>query len=145
MKRGAWLLVLSALPLGCFTDTRASRDRGASSLFENVPTVKEPQKKRCDLYGRGAARGRCDEAKYLAELYVKKLATSDMVCLEGGFGDEPGAGCLARAFIADTSTGKVLVEIKAARPDSRWAEKESNQFWFEEGALVDLYLAEHGY
>ena len=84
-------------------------------------------------------------AKYLAEVYVKKLSTGDMVCLEGGFGDEPGGACLARASVADVSVGKVLVELRDARPNSRWASKESNQFWFEEGALIDLYLAENGY
>lgn len=138
-------VLLMFVGTGCITDSRASRDRGAAGLFENVPTVKTPEKLRCDQYGKGAARGRCDEAKYLAELYVKKLSTGDMVCLEGGFGDEPGGGCLARAAIADTMTGKLLLELKDARPNSRWAQKESNQYWFEEGALIDLYLSENGY
>jgi hypothetical protein len=129
----------------CVTDSRPSRDRGAAGLFENVPVVPAPPKLRCDQYGKGAARGRCDEAKYLAEVYVKKLSTGDIVCLEGGFGEEPGGGCLARASVADTATGKLLLELKEARPNSRWAQKESNQFWFEDGALVDLYLAENGY
>ena len=57
--------------------------------------------------------------------------------------DEPGGACLARASVADVSVGKVLVELRDARPNSRWASKESNQFWFEEGALIDLYLAEN--
>lgn len=147
MKRPAALLlsVGFACLTACLTDSRASRDRGAAGLFENVALVEAPKAKRCDKYGKGAARGRCDEAKYLAEVYVRKLSTGDMVCLEGGFGEEPGGGCLARAAIADTATGKLLVELKEARPNSRWASKESNQYWFEEGALVDLYLVENGY
>ena len=36
-------------------------------------------------------------------------------------------------------------KLREARPNSRWAKKETNQYWFEEGALVDLYLAENGY
>lgn len=149
MKRLAVALWV-VLP-ACITDSRVSRDRGAGGFFENVPVVEAPKdaagkpKLRCDQYGKGAARGRCDEAKYLAEVYVKKLSTGDMVCLEGGFGEEPGGGCLARASVADTSTGRILIELKEARPNSRWSEKETHQFWFEEGALVDLYLAENGY
>jgi hypothetical protein len=142
MKRFGWLLLCVAS--ACLTDSRASRDRGGGG-FDNVPTIPTPEKKRCDQYGKGAQRGRCDEAKYLAENYVRNLSTGDPVCLEGGFGEEPGAACLARASIADTATGKLLIELRQARPDSRWVQKESNQYWFEEGALVDLYLAEHGY
>jgi hypothetical protein len=136
---------LGLLLCACITDTRTSRDRGAAGFFENVPIVPAPPKERCAAYPKGAPRGRCDEAKYLAEIYVHKLSTGDMVCLEGGFGEEPGSGCLARAEIADTATDKLLIELRSARPDSRWHQKENNQFWFEEGALVDLYLADHGY
>ena len=50
-----------------------------------------------------------------------------------------------RASGADVATGMVLLEVREAKPDSRWFHRESNQFWFEEGALVDLYLQEHGY
>jgi hypothetical protein len=143
MKRvGVLLLFVTS---ACLTDNRASRDRGAAGFFENVPLVAAPQTPRCAQYGKGAARGRCDEAKYLAEVYVKKLSPGDMVCLEGGFGEEPGGACLARASVADTSVGKLLIELREARPNSHWASKESNQYWFEEGALIDLYLRENGY
>jgi hypothetical protein len=128
---------------GCLTDGRASRDRGAGGLFENVPVVQAPTKQRCLSHGKNHAR--CDEAKYLAEVYVKKLAPGDMVCLEGGFGEDPRGDCLCRAAVADTATDRLLLELREAKPDSRWFKKESNQYWFEEGALVDLYLADHGY
>jgi hypothetical protein len=143
MKSSA--LALMVLCSACLTDNRATRDRGAAGIFENVPLIRAPQDKVCERYGKGAARGRCDEATYLAEVYIKKLSTGDMVCLEGGFGEEPGGGCLARASVADTATGKLLIELKDARPNSRWAKKEANQYWFEEGALVELYLVENGY
>jgi Tfp pilus assembly protein FimT len=74
-----------------------------------------------------------------------KLSTGDQVCLEGGFGDTPSAACAARAAVVDSSKDLVLLEVREAKPDSRWFNKEQNQFWFEEGALVDLYLADHGY
>jgi hypothetical protein len=138
------VVALCSVCLGaCLTDGRASRDRGSSGFFENVPVIAAPVKTRCET--KGKVHVHCDEAKYLADNYVKKLSPGDMVCLEGGFGDEPRGDCLARAEVADTATNRILLEMREAKPDSRWAKKESNQYWFEEGALVDLYLAEHGF
>jgi hypothetical protein len=39
----------------------------------------------------------------------------------------------------------VLLEVRQAKPESKWFQNEQHQFWFEEGALLDLYLADHGY
>ena len=143
MRTAAWVAAL--LGCSCLHDDRAQRDRGAGGLVENTQTIKAPLKGRCSgLKGSGAGK-RCDEAKYLGEIYVRKLDVGTDVCLEGGFGDEPGGACLARAAVVDTRTNEVLVEIRGAKPDSRWFAKEQNQYWFEEGALVELYLADHGY
>lgn len=140
------LAVLAVVAAGCLTDTRASRSRGAAGFFENVPVYPAPEVSRCAKFKKGGgAAAACDEAKYLAELYVRRLSTGDEVCLEGGFGDRPLASCLARASVADTDTNRLLLEVRSAQPGSKWFNKESNQFWFEEGALVDLYLADHGY
>lgn len=139
----ALALLAAAAACGC-ADTRASRDRGAAGLFENVPTYPAPEKPRCVSHG-GARKKNCDEAQYLGEIYVRRLATGDTVCLEGGFGDSSAAACLARASVVDTATNRVLLEVREAQPNSRWFKKEQNQFWFEEGALVELYLADHGY
>lgn len=131
---------------GCVTEERASRVRGASGFLENVSEYPAPAQSRCEKFKKGSgAANACDEAKYLAELYVRKLSPGDEVCMEGGFGDEPGSACLARGSVADVATNRILLEVRDARPDSRWFKKESNQFWFQEGALVDLYLADHGY
>ncbi len=140
------LIVAASCTLaGCLHDTRDSRDRGAMGWQENVPTIAAPAKPRCKNYpGSGAAK-RCEEAQYLGQIYVRKLSTGDQVCLEGGFGDTPSAACTARAAVVDSSKDLVLLEVREAKPDSRWFNKEQNQFWFEEGALVDLYLADHGY
>ncbi|MBE2253487.1 MAG: hypothetical protein IAE78_28425 [Myxococcus sp.] len=142
----ATLVLLTTLAASCLTDTRASRDRGATGLFDNVPVYPAPEVSRCAKFKKGgSAAAACDEAKYLAELYVRRLSSGDEVCLEGGFGDRPLASCLARASVADTDTNRLLLEVRNAQPSSKWFNKESNQFWFEEGALVDLYLADHGY
>jgi hypothetical protein len=128
---------------GCIKDGRATRDRGHG--FDNVPEYQAPEKDRCAGHASSALKARCDEAKYLAQNYVRKLAAGDEVCLEGGFGDVVGGACMCRARVEDSDTQKVLLDVKEAKPDSRWFGKESHQFWFFEGALVDLYLAEHGY
>ncbi|MDP1823496.1 MAG: hypothetical protein Q8L48_09645 [Archangium sp.] len=132
------LVVLS----GCIS----TRDRGGADWSSRAATYKTPEVLRCAKFkpGGGPAAA-CAEAKYLGEVYVRKLATGDEVCLEGGFGDEPTSACQARATIVDTATNKLLVEIRKVRPESKWFSHEQTQFWFEEGALVDLYVAEHGY
>jgi hypothetical protein len=141
------LAVCAVLTASCLIkDTRASRDRGAAGFFENVPVFPAPKVQRCAKFKPGGKPGAaCDEAKYLAEVYVRRLSAGDEVCLEGGFGERPRSSCLARALVADTDTNRLLLDVRNAQPSSKWFTKESNQFWFEEGALVDLYLAERGY
>ena len=134
-----------ALSSGCVHDTRTQRDRGAAGLVENTETIHAPLKDRCGALGATGAGKRCEEAKYLGAIYVRKLDVGTDVCLEGGFGDEPTGACLSRAQVADSRPGEVLLEVRGAKPDSRWFHKDHNQYWFEEAALVDLYLADHGY
>ncbi len=139
MRARAWALGL--LGAGCVI----ARDPGSLDPHR-VPTYEAPAVERCAKFKAGGApEAACQEAKYLGQLYVRRLATGDEVCLEGGFGDPPGAGCLARAAVVDSGTDLLLLEVRQARPDSRWFQKEQSQFWFREGALVDLYLSDHGY
>lgn len=64
------LVVLLLAASGCLTDTRASRDRGAAGIFENVPLYPAPAVSRCAKFKKGgSAAAACDEAKYLAELW----------------------------------------------------------------------------
>lgn len=130
---------------GCLHDSRPWRDRGAASVFDTAPEVKAPLEDRCVGHGKSSVRTACEDAKYLASLYARRLSPGDGVCLEGGFGEAPLAACLARASVVDVSQNRALIEVREARPDSRWYQRVQNQVWFEEGALVDLYLAEHGY
>lgn len=140
MRRGLVLWV--AVVAGCV----ATRDPSSTFDMRRVPTYEAPKEDRCAKFKKGGAAGSaCDEARYLGQIYVRRLSIGDEVCLEGGFGDPPGGGCLARAAVADTGANLVLLEVRQARPDSRWFQKEQAQFWFQEGALVDLYLADHGY
>jgi hypothetical protein len=138
--RGVAVLVL------VFSGCIATRDRGAADWSGRAATYKAPEVERCAKFKKGGGpAAACEEAKYLGQVYVRKLSSGDEVCIEGGFGDNPGGACLARAAIVDTATNRVLIEVRQARPESKWFKHEQEQFWFEEGALVDLYVAEHGY
>lgn len=108
-------------------------------------TVKSPQASRCARHGESSVRGTCDEAMSLAQLYVRRLAVGDEVCLEGGFGEMPGPACLTRAAVTDVGQNLVHLQIREAQPGSRWFNQSMRNVEFEEGALVDLYLAERGY
>ena len=139
---GGLLLVLA----GCTTDKEAFRPNPNSEdpFVGAVPLVRSPLKDRCVQHG-ASVRGNCDEAKYLATEYMRRLSVGDEVCLEGGYGEEPGSACKARAAVIDTSPNQVKLEVRGAKPDSRWFNVEMRHAWYEEGALVDLYLSERGY
>jgi hypothetical protein len=128
---------------GCIPDRRASRDR--ANFGSSAGRVTAPEQDRCQMHGASSVRGPCDEAMYLAQAYVRKLAPGDQVCLEDLFGEEPAAACKARAAVKNVGTDLVLLEIRSPRPDSRWYQHQMAEIWFEEGALVDLYLAERGF
>ena len=135
-----FLAGLMVVLTGCALDTRPPRVRGATGLGENVPVYPAPKVSRCTAKKPG-----CENAKEAAETYVRRLSTGDQVCLEGGFGEGVPAACRARSAVVDTAPNRVLIEVRQAKPSSKWFDKEIHQFWFEEGALVDLALAEQGY
>lgn len=131
--------------IGCFRDSRPTHDRSAAGLFDRAPDVSGPVRDRCATYPPGARAHQCSDAKYLAEIYVRNLSVGDEICLEHGFGSPPTGTCLARGKVMDASPKKLLVEVRDARPNSRWFNRISSDMWFSESALVDLYLAERGY
>jgi hypothetical protein len=147
MKRmwaGAGLLLVLA---GCGTSKESFRPNpnDEDPLVGSIPVVRAPRVDRCTQHGKSSMRNQCDEARYLATEYTRRLSVGDEVCLEGGYGDEPGEACLARAAVIDTAPNQVKLEVRTARPDSRWFNEEMRHAWYEEGALVDLYLVERGY
>jgi hypothetical protein len=144
-----WLLALSAVgavPLtACIHDDRPATDRGASDLFGRSPEIQAPLRDRCEAHQKSAVRGPCDDAKYLAQKYARSLSIGDQVCLEGGVGEVAGAACLCRAQVQDAATNKVMLHVADAQPSSRWYRYVGTEVWFQEGAIVDLYLQERGY
>jgi hypothetical protein len=142
---GCGLLVTMA---GCATGNgafQANPNNEDPLVAGGVPLIKGPPKDRCSALGKSGVRPGCDEARYLGTLYTRRLAVADDVCIEGGYGDEVGPACKARATVIDTAPDRVKLEIRNAKPDSRWFNSEGRHAWYEEGALVDLYLAERGY
>jgi hypothetical protein len=140
--RALVLAVLACMAGGCVRETRTRA--GGIELLHDVPLVRAPSPDRCAAHV-GTRRGACAEGRTLGQVYVRRLAVGDEVCLEGGFGDPPQRACAARAAVADAAVNRVLIEVREARPGSPWFSAEQRQFWFEEGALVDLYLKDHGY
>lgn len=132
---------------GCATGNGAfeRNPNDEDPLVGSIPLIKGPEKNRCSTLGQSGVRPGCEEALYLGTLYTRRLAVADEVCLEGGYGDEVGAACKARATVIDTAPERVKLEIRNAKPDSRWFNSEGRHAWYEEKALVDLYLAERGY
>lgn len=139
---GAVALVLSGCSaIGPFRPNPNDED----PLYATIPVIKAPEKNRCVTHGKSSVRASCDEALYLGTEYTRRLSVGDEVCLEGGYGEEVGSACKARAAIIDTAPNQVKLEVRGAKPDSRWFNAEMRHAWYEEGALVDLYLSERGY
>lgn len=147
MKRTWACAGLLGVLAGCGTGREAFRPNpnDEDPLVGSVPVVRAPAKDRCEPHGRSSVRASCDDALYLATEYTRRLSVGDEVCLEGGYGEYPGQACKARAAVIDTSPNQVKLEVRSARPDSRWFKAEMRHAWYEEGALVDLYLEEQGY
>jgi len=145
LRAGAWLWAVWLLGAGCVRDTGVQRERGAAALYDTVPEIAAPKESRCERFGKSDVREPCEEMRSQALTYVRKLGVGDQVCLEEGFGGTPDAGCRTRATVDDAATDRLLLQIREARPESKWFKHVGNQLWFAEGALVDLYLAERGF
>lgn len=140
----AWVSMASMLIVGCIRDTRPTHERGAG-IGGHAPEVLAPEKDRCLAHAKTENARSCNDARAVAQLFARKLSIGDRVCLENGIGEEPDENCAVRAQAVDVGLNRVLIEIRAARPDSKYFQQVGSQVWFEEGALVDLYLAERGY
>lgn len=145
----SFLILLSSFAVlstsACLRDTRPSRERTTGSFWDTAPVVKGPEANRCEAHAGKVSESHCADARYLAELWARRLSVTDEVCLDNGVGDEPGPACQARASVVDVATGRLLLEIREAQPGTDYFDRIQSQVWFEETALVDLYLAERGY
>jgi hypothetical protein len=77
------VLLAARLAAGCIQDARVRRAPRPGGIFEAAaPEIPAPEKDRCVALGTSGVRRQCDEAKSLAQTYVRRLATTDEVCLK---------------------------------------------------------------
>lgn len=111
-----------------------------------VETVPAPKADRCDKFkGADSMFHRCEEFKQQATNYLHGLNTGDTVCMEGGFGEEMSDKCKARAQVVDADNHGLLVQMREPQLDSHWKNYDGKRIFFENGALIDLYLKESGF
>jgi hypothetical protein len=108
--------VFAVVLVACATPTH---ERGATGLAERVPVIAAPKAVRCTVNALG-----CHNATYLAQTFVHRLSPGDAVCLEGGVAEPPTGDCVARAAVVDTAPNRVLLEVRAVKPGSTWADRE---------------------
>lgn len=113
----------------------------------DIETVAAPPHTRCEaLRAAPTTFTQCQRAVAEVTAYLRHLSTGDEVCLEGGFGDDRvGDRCKARGHVLDADPHGFLIQIRDPSLDSRWASAQGRRIYFENGALVDLYLRERGY
>ncbi|MBS2032039.1 MAG: hypothetical protein JST54_29340 [Deltaproteobacteria bacterium] len=109
-------------------------------------SVKAPKQDRCEAYKSAATTySQCQQFKSDAVTYLRKLSPNDSVCLEEGFGEEPGPTCKARGTIVDADEHGMLIRVNDPMLQSKWKDYQDKRVYFENGALIDLYLRERGY
>jgi len=138
----AGLLVVTAL--GC--QSHEHNGMFMHQIDMDSSSIKAPKKDRCESYKSAATTySQCEQFKTEAVEYLRKLSTSDTVCLEEGFGEEPGPNCKARGTIVDGDERGYLIRLNDPTSDSKWKDYQDKRVYFENGALVDIYLRERGY
>lgn len=111
-----------------------------------IDEVRAPLHDRCEKLRAAADLYRsCQTERQNAVEYLRKLNTGDSICLENGFGEEPRAGCKARGAVMDADARGFLIEVRDPAFDSAWHKDQGRRIYFENGALVDIYLRERGY
>jgi len=108
--------------------------------------VQAPQKNACERYRQSASAFRqCEEFRATVVEYLRHLNTGDTVCLENGLGDEVGPACKARGAVVDADAHGFMIEVRDPTLDSKWHADAGQRIYFENGALVEIYLRERGY
>lgn len=141
--------LLAALVLATLAGCAGHDHAGLWMTHEDVEveTVAAPKTDRCDKFkGADSMFQRCQEFKQQAMNYLHALNTGDTVCMEGGFGEDHLTDkCKARGQVVDADNHGMLVQLREPRLDSRWKDYDGKKVFFENGALIDLYLAESGF
>ncbi len=107
--------------------------------------VEKPASDRCLKYESDPQLfGPCKKARVEASHYVEALETGSDVCVENTFG-EPIQDCYARGVVVDPGSHSTI--IAATTVDDARAKnfRKTENVYFDNDALIDLYLSEHGY
>lgn len=142
MSRTLALTVAACALAGCTTTSGGAM----YARHDTTRIVAAPKLDRCDAFkGARTTFTQCQEFKQQAIDYIHKLNTGDAICVENGMGEEPREGCKARAYIIDADNHGFTTEIRYPTLDSKWKDANQQRVYFENGALIDLFLRERGY
>lgn len=109
-------------------------------------SVDAPEKDRCESYASAKTTyTQCQQFKTAAVEYLRHLSTGDTVCMENTFGEEMTDACKARGVIVDGDPRGFLIEFRDPSTASKWKDYQQKRVYFENGALIDIYLRERGY
>jgi hypothetical protein len=86
----------------------------------------------------------CQRDRDKAHAYLKTLNQGDTVCLDPLF-DADMTNCRARAEIEDQDPTATQIHLFDTDPNSSWAPKANQKIWYENTALIDLYLQGKGF
>ena len=109
-------------------------------------TISAPAKDRCEAYASAKTTyAQCQQFKTAAIEYLRRLSVGDTVCMENTLGEEMTAECKARGVIVDGDAHGFLIEFRDPSTTSKWKDEQGKRVYFENGALIDIYLRERGY
>ena len=136
MARRARLALAAFLPaLGCL-----ALSPGGDRATAIPPDVVD----RCRHWSQALALAGCRRFQEKAQRRIGALTTGDMLCLEPMLGDDQ-TNCRARAEVVDQDRSSTKLQFLEVDPTSSWTSRADQAPWFENAALVDLYLQAKGF
>ena len=143
MKRFLSIVIFAAwASSGCQTTGLAINDTRVSRIDRRI---EKPETDRCLKYKSDPSLADpCKKARIEAVRFVQSLDTNTEVCLENTFG-EPMLDCYARGVVMDPTPHATVISVTTVDTARAKNFRNIEYVWFDNEALVDLYLAEHGY
>ena len=117
---------------------------GCASLGGGL-AVRAPAADRCSHWAEPLARRGCDRIRDRARSYLETLHVGDAICLDPPLQEDMDSGCRARGRIDDQGSNSMRITLIEVEPSSGFAPQANQHLWYENLALVDLYLKEKGF
>jgi hypothetical protein len=103
-----------------------------------------PISNRCPRLVEPNREKECEQIRFDAINFVRRLAVDDQLCLQGNpLSDGVTGRCKVRAFVEDVGPKSIKLEIRHADPGTGFQPMADH--WYHEDALVDLYLDSWGF